>query len=77
MTMRRGEKAVSSEQGEAPVEGVEFLSLEEWQGMLEDMAGRDFGMSLAEFARAYRAGELDPCESRVAALAVLLPEPGR
>jgi hypothetical protein len=78
MATRRGEKAVAPVSEEPPaVEGVQFLEPDGWRAMLEEVAQRDFGMSLSEFERAYRAGELDSCESRVAALAVLLPEPAR
>lgn len=53
---------------------IEETTPEEWQAMLEAIAQRDLGMTLAEFERAYQAGELDPCESRVAGLAILMPE---
>lgn len=53
---------------------IEEATPEEWQAMLEEIAQHDLGMSLAEFERAYWAGELDPCEGRVAGLAVLMPE---
>lgn len=58
------------------VDGVRFeeATAEEWQAMLEEMALRDLGMTLAEFERAYSAGDLDPCESKVAGLAILMPE---
>lgn len=58
------------------VDGVRFeeATPEEWQAMLEEIALRDLGMTLAEFERMYLAGDLDPCESKVAGLAILMPE---
>ena len=57
------------------IDGVRFeeASPDEWRAMLEESARRELGMSLAEFERAYWAGELDPEKPGVAELALLIP----
>ena len=54
-----------------------ILTEEESLEMKENLAQRNFGMSLAEFTRAWKAGEFDgdrERHGRVIALAMMLPE---
>ena len=54
-----------------------ILTEEEDRAMRENLAQSDFGMSLAEFTRAWRAGEFDgnrELHGRVISLAMMLPE---
>ena len=54
-----------------------ILTEEEDREMKENLAQRNFGLSLAEFTKAWRAGEFDDnreLRGRVIALAMMLPE---
>ena len=54
-----------------------FLSEEEAREMKEDLAQKNFGMSLDEFTRAWMAGEFDHDREnhhKVVSLAMMLPE---
>ena len=54
-----------------------FLIEEESLRMLENLAHKNFGMSLAEFTKAWKAGKFDGDRGRhgkVIALAMMLPE---
>ena len=54
-----------------------MLTEEEDREMKENLAQRNFGLSLAEFTKAWRAGEFDDnreLHGRVIALAMMLPE---
>ena len=54
-----------------------ILTEEESMEMKESLAQSDFGMSLAEFTKAWLAGELDDnreLHGRVIGLAMMLPE---
>ena len=54
-----------------------ILTAEEEREMKENLAQRNFGMSLAEFTRAWLAGAFDgdrERHGRVIALAMMLPE---
>ena len=54
-----------------------ILTEEEDREMKENLAQRNFGMSLAEFTKAWLAGEFDgnrELHGRVIALAMMLPE---
>jgi hypothetical protein len=62
MATKRTRKSapVPEDEGPPEAEGVEFLTPEEWQAMLEEIAQRDLGMSAAEFEPAYWAGRARP-----------------
>ena len=54
-----------------------MLTKEEDREMKENLAQRNFGMSLAEFTAAWKAGEFDgdrERHGRVIALAMMMPE---
>ena len=54
-----------------------ILTEEESRLMKENLAQKNFGMSLAEFTKAWKAGEFDDDRERhgkVIALAMMLPE---
>ena len=54
-----------------------FLTEEEDRAIMEDIAQTKFGMSLAEFTKAWMAGEFDDDQDRhvdVIGLAMMLPE---
>ncbi len=56
---------------------LRILTEEEDREMKENLAQRNFGMSLAEFTKAWLVGEFDgdrELHGRVIALAMLLPE---
>ena len=57
------------------IEGVDVLSDEAWAEMLDRQARKLLGMSGEEFARRYRAGDLDHDEkhSEIVRLSMLLP----
>ena len=60
---------------EIPEPGI--LTEEEDREMKENLAQRNFGLSLAEFAKAWRAGEFDDnreLHGKVISLAMMLPE---
>lgn len=54
-----------------------FLTEEEWQAMMERTAQKQFGMSVAEFFEAWKAGEFENDRERhgdVISLAMMIPE---
>ena len=54
-----------------------FLTGEEYRAIMENIARTNFGMSLAEFRKAWMAGEFDDDQERhveVISLAMTLPE---
>ena len=54
-----------------------ILNEQESREMMENLARADFGMSLEEFTKAWRAGEFDDDPDRhgdVVSLAMMLPE---
>lgn len=59
------------------VEQNHFLTEEEDRAIMEDLAQTNFGMSLDEFVRAWKAGQFDNDKKRhsdVVSLAMMLPE---
>ncbi len=54
-----------------------FYAEEEWQAKMERQAQRDFGMSVAEFFEAWKAGEFDgkpELHTKIVGLAMQIPE---
>ena len=59
------------------IPGGRFLTDEEFLEMKENLARTNFGMSLAEFTKSWKAGEFDDDQDRhgeVISLAMMLPE---
>lgn len=65
---------MTAPQTDTELDGVilEFITPEEGAEILDRQARKYLNMSGEEFARAYCAGELDPCASHVSALYFLL-----
>jgi hypothetical protein len=56
------------------VPGMLYLTRRRWGQLLDRQARKYLGMSGEEFARRYRAGEIeDPCRSEVILLSMMLP----
>ena len=62
---------------DAELPKLRIMTEEESMAMRENLARKNFGMSLDEFRKAYKAGEFDRARERhgkVISLAMLLPE---
>lgn len=69
--------AIESKKEEFHVPKPVFLTKEEWQAMMERTAQKQFGMSVAEFFEAWKAGEFENDRERhgdVISLAMMIPE---
>ena len=76
---RAGENIMVSEFSQTPQELPQdcFLTEEEDLAIKENLARTQFGMSLSEFTKAWKAGEFDDDQERhgdVISLAMMLPE---
>lgn len=52
---------------------VHYITPQDARALLDKQARKYLGLSGDDFTRRYRAGDIDPCDSRVARLSFLVP----